>query len=78
MADQKQPQSYPLRMPEELRKQLEDCAKENNRSMNAEIIARLQASNGPGLISLPWPDLIAMLQREAAQRGATVTITIGQ
>lgn len=35
---------YPIRMPPELRTQLEEAAKEGNRSLHAEIIARLQAS----------------------------------
>ena len=41
---EKQPPSYPLRMPQELREQLTAVAKANNRSMNAEIVARLQES----------------------------------
>lgn len=41
---EKQPPSYPLRMPQELREQLSEVAKANNRSMNAEIVARLQNS----------------------------------
>jgi plasmid stability protein len=40
----KQVPSYPLRMPFELRKQLTVVAKNNNRSVNAEIIARLESS----------------------------------
>ncbi|MED5607775.1 Arc family DNA-binding protein [Pseudomonas sp. JH-2] len=35
---------YSLRMPEELRSQLEDAAKSTKRSLNAEIVARLEAS----------------------------------
>lgn len=41
---EKQPPSYPLRMPQELREQLTAVAKANNRSMNAEIVARLEES----------------------------------
>lgn len=35
---------YPLRMPEELRQQLEQQAERNNKSLNAEIVARLRHS----------------------------------
>ena len=41
---EKQPPSYPLRMPQELRERLTEVAKANNRSMNAEIVARLEES----------------------------------
>lgn len=40
----KQVPSYPLRMPPELREELTIVAKQNNRSVNAEIIARLESS----------------------------------
>ena len=39
-----QPTAYPLRMPSELRETLESIAKENGRSLNAEIITRLHSS----------------------------------
>lgn len=35
---------YPLRMPDELRAQLEGAAKNGSRSLHAEIVARLQAT----------------------------------
>lgn len=38
----KQQNSYPLRMPDELRARLEALSKANGRSMNAEIVAILQ------------------------------------
>lgn len=41
---EKQPPSYPLRMPQELREQLAEVAKQSGRSMNAEIVARLEQS----------------------------------
>lgn len=41
---EKQPPSYPLRMPSELREQLAEAAKASGRSMNAEIVTRLQSS----------------------------------
>jgi len=42
----KQQQPYPLRMPPELRAHLEDVADRAKRSLNAEIVDRLQASTG--------------------------------
>lgn len=36
--------SYPLRMPDELRQQLEQKAKASDKSLNAEIVARLTLS----------------------------------
>jgi len=44
MSDRHQTKPYPLRMPDDLRQQLEAAAKENHRSLNAEIVARLQES----------------------------------
>lgn len=44
MATTKQQNSFPLRMPEDLRAQYEERAKANGRSVNAEIIATLQQS----------------------------------
>ena len=39
-----QQKSYPLRMPDEMREQLQALADESGRSLNAEIIARLEPS----------------------------------
>lgn len=39
-----QADKYLLRLPEGMREQLKDAAKQNNRSMNAEIVARLEQS----------------------------------
>lgn len=44
MRDQPQPNPYPLRMPDELRRRLEAAAKERNQSLHAEILMRLSAS----------------------------------
>lgn len=52
---EKQPPSYPLRMPQELRERLAEVAKANGRSINAEILARLQSS-----FDLAPPDRIAV------------------
>lgn len=44
MSDKHQTPSYPLRISAELRSRLEDSARENKRSLNAEISARLEES----------------------------------
>lgn len=46
MQDRHQAPSYPLRMPTGLRELLEKAAEENGRSVNQEIIARLEESFG--------------------------------
>lgn len=47
MSDRHQSQAYPLRLPEELKAQVAESAKAHGRSMNAEIIARIQQSFEP-------------------------------
>lgn len=42
MSDKKQQTAYPLRMPADLRAEIESAADESKRSVNAEIIARLE------------------------------------
>lgn len=44
MSDKRQQPSYPLRMPLELREQIESSSSSNKRSVNAEIVARLEDS----------------------------------
>jgi hypothetical protein len=44
MSDRHSFPPYSLRMPVELREHLESAAKQNHRSLNAEIVARLEAS----------------------------------
>ncbi|MEX6664715.1 Arc family DNA-binding protein [Pseudomonas sp. W2Oct36] len=44
MSTKKQSAPYPFRLPTELRERLEHCAVVNNRSLNAEMIARLATS----------------------------------
>lgn len=41
-----------LRMPPELRDQIEEAAKSNNRSMNAEIVSRLEQSFSPSQVDV--------------------------
>ncbi len=44
MSDRHASSSYPLRMPLELRERLEECAGAGKRSLNAELVERLQAT----------------------------------
>lgn len=44
MNSKTQPPSYPLRITPEMRERLENAAKENGRSLNAEIVQRLEES----------------------------------
>lgn len=44
MSTKKQPVAYPFRPPAELRERLELSAAVNKRSLNAEMIARLESS----------------------------------
>ncbi|NWC48727.1 Arc family DNA-binding protein [Pseudomonas edaphica] len=44
MSDKKQQAAYPLRMPPSLREAVEQAAHESKRSVNAEIISRLELS----------------------------------
>jgi hypothetical protein len=73
----KQSNSYPLRMPDDLRASLEECAKASGRKLNAEIVARLQQSLESPTPDLAWADLAKLLQSEAEKQGAKITITIG-
>lgn len=44
MADRHRTPSYPLRLPREIRLRLSDEAARNGRTLNAEILARVQQS----------------------------------
>lgn len=44
MSDQHTTVQYQLRLPEELRDEIKESAKTHNRSMNADIVARLEQS----------------------------------
>lgn len=67
-----------LRLPDGMRSEIAAEAKANGRSMNAEIVARIEASKRQAQSAIPWQDLIAMLQKEATEHGAVVTITMGK
>lgn len=60
MSEKKQQTAYPLRMPQALREQLESSAVERKRSVNAEIVARLEQSFAGE------PERPALSQHEAA------------
>lgn len=42
MEKRHQPKAYPLRMPDDMRKEIEESAKDSRRSVNAEILLRLE------------------------------------
>lgn len=46
MSDQHTTVQYQLRLPQELRDKIKESASTHNRSMNADIVARLEASFG--------------------------------
>lgn len=64
---------YKLRMPPELRDKLKSASEENHRSMNAEIVARLQESFDPApaeahtLDEATRRELLASLMAEIAE-----------
>jgi hypothetical protein len=43
---------FPLRLPDGMRERLKDEAEQNSRSMNAEIVARLEQTLSPDLLKL--------------------------
>lgn len=47
MADPRRDPQYKLRLPAELKRQIEEAARHNLRSMNAEIVARLEQTFRP-------------------------------
>ena len=58
---------YKLRMPPDLRDKLKAASEENHRSMNAEIVARLQESFEPGLSQDTATTLVAGLQQALSE-----------
>jgi hypothetical protein len=62
-------------MPEELRASVEGAAKANGRSVNAEIVAILDAAMG-GQSSLGGAPVEALLKEAATRLGATVQIHV--
>jgi hypothetical protein len=70
---------FMLRLPDGMRARIAEAARHNGRSMNTEIVDRLQQSFEPGhdLASMSWLDLVQRLQAEAKKHGATIRITVG-
>ena len=66
---------FPLRMPEELRRQIADLAKSNNRSMNTEIVLLLQQAfeTGSGRVGTA-SDVDALAEALAAKLVAKLSI----
>lgn len=65
---------YPLRMPQEMRLALEDEARKNGRSLNAEIIARLEDSLRP---TSEMAQLLSRLEQIAAEKNLKLSLSIG-
>lgn len=65
-----------VRLPDGMRDRLSASARESGRSMNAEVVARLQASyeDGPAVASLTWVELFKILQEQARDLGAEISI----
>lgn len=72
-----QPTPFPLRMPEELRTSVEEVARANGRSVNAEIVAILGAAMS-GQSSLGGAPMEALLKEVADRMGAAVQIHVTQ
>lgn len=66
MSDRHALPPYSLRMPQELREQLDSAAKANRRSLNAEIVARLDESFAPRTMDDIEAVRPAQLERELA------------
>lgn len=56
-ADDKKPKGFHLRMPPELRKRIDDAIKLNGRSVNAELVTRIEAS-----FDADKPDLVEVIR----------------
>lgn len=77
MEDRHQKTAYPLRMPDELRGRLEESAKQVGRSLNSEIVARLERSLEPGMSDYDAMDVLSMIDRitaESAKHGVQVKV----
>jgi len=72
MSSKQQKPPYPLRMPDDLKDQLKSAADHNHRSLNAEIVARLQESfEKPATRPMQDSDLdvlLDLLQARAKER----------
>jgi hypothetical protein len=81
MNDRHQQKPYPLRMSEELRKELEAAAGASGRSLNAEIVARLQgsfegSSSDSDKLALDLSRKVLGLEMMAGSVGAFLKLTL--
>jgi hypothetical protein len=83
MSIPKQQNSYPLRLPPDLRAQIEAEAAANKRTLHKEIVALLEEAlekRSPGykpdLSSITWGELVKLLRTEAKKHGGSIKITI--
>lgn len=76
MEDRHQKTAYPLRMPDSLRKQLQYEADIIGRSLNAEIIARLEQSFSQE--QLPKINILEAIEAEVKSKGYSFTINFGE
>ena len=67
---------FGVHMPPDLKSRVETAANKSGRSINAEIVTRLQQSFASSPSPLAWNDLVDLLQSEAEKRGAKVTVTV--
>ena len=66
--------AYNLRLPPELKEKIAISAQEHNRSMNADIVARLDSSFSPSAKALSTQELIEMLLSRFPVGGVEVRI----
>lgn len=70
---------YPIRMPWELRAQLEESAKDGSRSLHAEIISRLEESLSPSSTKpLTVMDAINFLMDYSRETDIPIQVIIGE
>ncbi|APR69973.1 Arc family DNA-binding protein [Acinetobacter haemolyticus] len=68
---------YKVRMPQELKDKIAESAKELNRSMNADIVARLEESfeqkNFNKLEEIPLEELLAVVMAKLGKNSLSLT-----
>ena len=67
---------YNLRLPDELKQKIAESAKELNRSMNADIVARLEESfeqNFGDLENVPLERLLAVVMKKLGENSIRLT-----
>ena len=77
MSTFKQPHSYPLRMPADLRQRLEEMAKASGKSVNAEIVSILQKAVDNKTSDLSAVSSGDLLNEVIARYGQSIRIEIG-